>query len=401
MLFLDNLLDVLLELAPWLLLGATIAGLMHGLLPGGFVRRQLGGRGGVLKAVLLGIPLPLCSCGVIPAGLGLKEDGASDGAAVGFLIATPQTGVDSVLVSASFLGWPFALWKVAAALVTGLVGGWITDAGAPPAERSAEEATGGARQGPRAMLAHGLDMVRMIWRWLLFGVVVSALITTLVPADAFANLGTAGVVVAFAAVLGASLPLYVCATASVPIASALVGAGMPTGAALVFLMAGPATNVATLGAVGRAFGRRVLLRYLATIVVGSILFGAAYELFFGPLLVAAGPAHVHRGPVAWVSAVLLGGLLLWFALEDLRAWLAQRRRDVVDGQEQEFQVEGMSCDGCASRLQRVLLATEGVQSAEVSFADGRARVRGPAGRDAVEGAIRGAGFDPLPRSGAA
>ncbi|MCB9682994.1 MAG: permease [Alphaproteobacteria bacterium] len=118
----DAVWQILLELAPWLLLGAVVSGLLHALLPEGFVHRQLTGVWGVPKAVALGVPLPLCSCGVIPAGVGLKRDGASDGAAVAFLIATPQTGVDSILVSASFLGWPFALFKVGAAAVTALPG---------------------------------------------------------------------------------------------------------------------------------------------------------------------------------------------------------------------------------------------------------------------------------------
>ena len=124
----DAIWNILLELAPWLLLGAVVAGALHVILPANWMQRHLTGRGGVLKAVLVGIPLPLCSCGVIPVGLGLKRDGASNGAAVGFLISTPQTGVDSILVSASFLGWPFALFKVFAALVTGLIGGTLADA---------------------------------------------------------------------------------------------------------------------------------------------------------------------------------------------------------------------------------------------------------------------------------
>ena len=120
MTFLGNFWAVLLELAPWLLLGGLVAGLLHVLLPRDYVRRVLRGRGGVLKAVALGVPLPLCSCGVIPAGLGLKRDGASNGASVGFLVSTPQTGVDSILVSASFLGWPSpsatVLWVAVSAL---------------------------------------------------------------------------------------------------------------------------------------------------------------------------------------------------------------------------------------------------------------------------------------------
>ncbi|MFT5442843.1 MAG: uncharacterized membrane protein YraQ (UPF0718 family), partial [Myxococcota bacterium] len=124
---LDSILATMYELSPWFLLGMVVSGLLHGLLPRDFIKRQLQGRTGIAKAVSLGIPLPLCSCGVIPAGLGLKRDGASNGASMGFLISTPQTGVDSILVSASFLGWPFALFKVLAAAVTGLLGGWLSD----------------------------------------------------------------------------------------------------------------------------------------------------------------------------------------------------------------------------------------------------------------------------------
>ena len=118
---LDAIWEVVVSLAPPLVLGAIIAGAIHVLLPPDFVGRQLRGRVGVLKSVLLGVPLPLCSCGVLPTALGLKRDGASDGASVGFLISTPQTGVDSILVSGSFLGWPFALFKVLSAAVTGVV----------------------------------------------------------------------------------------------------------------------------------------------------------------------------------------------------------------------------------------------------------------------------------------
>ncbi|MBN1846749.1 MAG: permease, partial [Sedimentisphaerales bacterium] len=117
------------ELSPWLLFGMLLAGILHVLLPAGFIRRHLGGSrlASVLKAVAAGVPLPLCSCGVIPTAIGLRKDGASKGAVTGFLISTPQTGVDSILVSATFLGWPFALFKVVSALVSGCVGGWLVN----------------------------------------------------------------------------------------------------------------------------------------------------------------------------------------------------------------------------------------------------------------------------------
>ena len=178
--------QVLLELAPWLLLGAAIGGMLHVALPASFLRRQLSGRSGVLKAVGLGVPLPLCSCGVIPVGLQLKKSGASDGAVVAFLISTPQTGADSILVSASMLGWPFAIFKLVSAAVTGIVGGWLTDASAKSATAplpmvDLQEPLPGNRLA--ALVSHGLELLHSIWGWLVFGVLVSAAIT------AFTNAG--------------------------------------------------------------------------------------------------------------------------------------------------------------------------------------------------------------------
>lgn len=394
--YLANVWMVLTELAPWLLLGAFIAGVLHGVLPRGFVRKHLAGRGGVLKAVGLGIPLPLCSCGVIPAGLGLKEDGASDGSAIGFVTATPQTGVDSILVSASFLGWPFALWKVLAALVTGVTSGWLTDAVTGSEGQVTEAPADERRPTPAQMVDHGVEMVRMIWGWLVFGVLVSAALTTWLPADAFASLSTAGTLAAFAGALLVSVPLYVCATASVPIAAALVGAGMPTGAAMVFLMAGPATNVATLGAVRRAFGARTVAIYLGTLVAGSLVFGLGYEALFGALSIGAVHAHEHM-PAWWEhgAALILVIAMAWFGLDDLKSRL--RGNDALASSDEPIVVgvEGMTCGGCSSRLEKVLRNADGVTSASVSLEDKRASVVGAITDARVRELVTGAGFDPV------
>ena len=394
MIFFANLWDVLLELSPWLLLGALVSAGLHYVVPVGFVHRQLNGRWGVVKAVLLGVPLPLCSCGVIPAGIGLKRDGASDGSAVGFLVATPQTGVDSILVSASFLGWPFALWKVLAALVTGVVSGWLTDAVSESSEAVVPPPVSGGRRTVAEAAEHGVDVVRGVWRWLVFGIVVSALITTVLPPDAFASISAQGAVLAFALVLAISVPLYVCATASVPIAAALVASGMPTGAALVFLMAGPATNVATLGAVYRTFGGKTVGVYLGTIVGGSVAFGVAYEQLFGALVATSSAAHVHTTWWAIAATVVLLALLAWYAVEDIRSALATRAAAQSTQKPISVDVSGMTCNGCANRLQRVLLATEGVDSAVVSFEDGTAVVTGLLDSSGIVDVVRGAGFEP-------
>ena len=127
--FWDAIWSISQSLAPWLFLGTAVTGLLHIFLPPNFLKKHLTGQRSVIKAVTFGVPMPLCSCGVIPAGLGLKKEGASDGAAIGFLISTPQTGVDSIMVSASFLGWPFAVFKVLSAFVTGWIGGSLCNFG--------------------------------------------------------------------------------------------------------------------------------------------------------------------------------------------------------------------------------------------------------------------------------
>lgn len=383
--------SILAELAPWLLVGAAAAGLLHVALPEGFVHRQLSGRMGVVKAVLLGVPLPLCSCGVIPAGLGLKRDGASDGAAVAFLVATPQTGVDSILVSAGFLGWPFALFKVGAAVVTGLAAGWLTDAVSPShhVDGPVEQVHAHGPWWQRA-LHQADDVLASIWRWLVFGVLVSAALTVWIPADALADTVLASGVFAGVTVLAISLPLYVCATASVPIAAALLHAGLPPSAALVFLMAGPASNVATVGAVYRAFGARTLGVYLGTVAVGSLGLG----MLFDTVLPGAGvpPGHVHGAWWADLAAVALLALFVRYAVAEWRAW----RAPAVDvaAPVHDLPVAGMTCEGCARKVGDAVRGVEGVTAVEVALADGRVTIQGAASMEAVREAVRRAGFRP-------
>jgi hypothetical protein len=325
---------ILLELAPWLFIGVFIAAAMHALLPADFMRRHLSGRWSVVKAALIGVPLPLCSCSVIPVGLSLKRQGANSGASVAFLISTPQTGVDSIMVSGAMLGLPFALFKMTSAFIIGLTGGVLTNAfGDESAETAAAASccqTATARGSrSREFVQHGLMLLRSIWRWLAIGIVVSAVITYLLPPDSLAALGAGGGFWAMLLAMAIGMPLYVCAIASVPIAAALVHAGFPIGAALVFLIAGPACNVATMGAVYRGLGRRTFAIYMATIAVGSLLFGWAFESLIDLRSLHTHAGHAHEGyevfsPWAVGSAIALLALMAWFAVEELLA--AGRRR---------------------------------------------------------------------------
>ncbi|MCU0662710.1 MAG: permease [Myxococcota bacterium] len=392
--------NVLLELAPSLLLGLLIAGLLHVYLPSDWVQKRLARKGlrSVLSAVALGVPLPLCSCGVVPAAISLRQGGASKGAATGFLISTPQTGVDSIVVSASFLGLPFAIFKVIAAFVTGVVGGVLVDVTTPrdeppePPPTTCAASRGRRRLSDVPRYAIG-ELLAMIDIWIAVGVLVSALIATLIPPGALAGQAWASGIVGMLVVLAISLPLYVCATSSVPIAASLIAAGMPMGSALVFLMAGPASNAATMGAVYRGFGARVAAIYIAVVALLSMAFGLLFD-FVLPQSAAthAGHAHEHATFLSTASALVLLGLLGTLYARRIATALRRLRHQKGMAMERTLEVQGMTCKNCASHVERALRAVSGVQDVVVELAQGAVKVKGDAESSALVAAITAAGY---------
>lgn len=397
---------ILCQLAPWLLLGMLLSGLLHVFLPAGFVRRKFQGAMGVVKAVLLGVPLPLCSCGVVPAGIGLKNQGASNGAAVGFLISTPQTGVDSILVSASFFGWPFAIFKMAVAAITGVVGGWLTDQlDAPDTESNAESLSAHRHSGHshvdnhgapawKRCWDHGSEIVGSIWHWLVIGIIISAAIEVLVPQSWFATVGEWGLIPAMFIVLLVSTPLYVCATASVPIAAALVAGGFPPAAALVFLMAGPATNITTIGAILGRFGWKTTVVYLVTIIVGSMAFAWLFDqLLTATVSTHAGHDHDHNHWWAIASGVVLLMMILNFARLDVQRWIRkyQHRRSSED--QTQFEIAGMTCEGCVGKLENAIQKSAGIDSVSIELKSGLATMVGSPNLVEIKQLVTKLGFE--------
>ena len=271
------------EMSPYLLFGFFVAGILSIVISPRLVERHLGGKGiwPLLKASLFGIPLPLCSCGVIPVSMSLHKHGAGRGSTISFLLSTPQTGVDSIFVTLSLLGPVFAVFRPLAALVTGLVGGTLVNlfGEKEPLKNASEQQPpkppDNALKTPQKTLGglkYGfITLPRDIGKAMLLGLVVAALISALVPEGFFAEkLGTGILPMLVMMLLG--IPVYVCATASVPVAAALIAKGITPGAALVFLMTGPATNAATFITIWKILGRRTALVYLAT-VAGCALAG--------------------------------------------------------------------------------------------------------------------------------
>ena len=286
--------SVLAQMAPWLLGGFLLAGVISVVMPTKWVSSAMGGaRGwrGVLNAVLIGIPLPVCSCGVLPLATGLRKAGAGRGAVSGFLISTPQTGVDSVLATYALLGPVFALARPIAAFATGLIGGIavdlsgvrdaeaVTPATKPPCHCCCCHKTAApANESPvvvRILRKAFIELFGEIARPLAVGLLVAAIVTLLVPADFFASAfgGNDWILMPLMVLVG--FPMYVCSTASIPVAASLMMKGISPGAALVFLMVGPAINAASIAAVSKLIGRRATVVYAAVIAVGAIACGIA------------------------------------------------------------------------------------------------------------------------------
>lgn len=272
------------EMSPYLLFGFLVAGVLSVMISQSFVERHLGGRGlwPLVKASLFGVPLPLCSCGVIPVAVSLHKHGASKGSSISFLLSTPQTGIDSIFVTFSLLGPVFAIFRPLVAFITGVIGGGlvnIIDSNDAEEEeepkRCTDECCGQAKNGHKIKrgLKYGfVTLPKDIGKAMLIGLAIAALISAVVPNDFFAKyLGTG--IFAIVVMMFLGIPVYVCATASIPVAAALIIKGLTPGAALVFLMTGPATNAASFVTIWKTFGKATAITYLATVAGCAILSG--------------------------------------------------------------------------------------------------------------------------------
>lgn len=316
-----TLLHLLLEMAPFLLLGLMLAGFMKAFMPHSLYHKHLGENStdSVFKAIGIGILLPLCSCGVIPTTVSLRREGASRGACTAFTIATPQTGIDCLMATYSLLGLPFTLLRFTAALVTAFFGGWLStildnnDTETPSVsgvQTKRKEKKSFLTKLREAFAYSFQDMLGDIGGWLAIGLLVASFITIVVPADLFADISDKPWV-SMPLVLLLALPMYLCATGSIPIALSLMLKGMSPGTALVMLMAGPAINVASMIVMGKVFGRRTLFIYIGSIICGAVVFGLITDYMFPHGLFLSHMAKTNtdgNDTAAWweyVSALLL------------------------------------------------------------------------------------------------
>lgn len=443
----DQIIGIINEMSPYLLLGFLLAGLMHAFIPGQVYSRYLSKNSfsSVIYAALFGIPLPLCSCGVIPTAMSLRREGASKGATVSFLIATPQTGVDSIIATFSLMGLPFAIIRPIAALVTALFGGQMVNV----FEKNNEDVNNNKEEKEHcccdddddddcgcgcgcghhdhehqsffgkvkeALEYAFVDMMADIGKWLLIGLIVAGLITVFVPASFF-EIFADNSLLSMLLVLCLAVPMYLCATGSIPIAVALMLKGLTPGAGLVLLMAGPASNVASILVIRKVLGKKTQIIYLASIILGAVLFGLAIdhlmprEWFLSNLIAEDACCHESASWFSWVCTVAL--FLMLFNSLVLQKYFHKHNHELkkedsccchcenennkttqnMNNEVLTFHIEGMNCNHCRMSAEKALKSVAGVTDATVDLATKEARVMGSAKFEDLKKAIDEVGFE--------
>ncbi|MFT7007634.1 MAG: uncharacterized membrane protein YraQ (UPF0718 family) [Colwellia sp.] len=386
--FIKNFIDLSAEASPWLLLGLLIAGLMKAWVPTKILSKHLGkGKSAIVKAALIGAPLPLCSCGVIPVATELRRSGASAPATASFLVATPETGIDSVSVSYALLGPIFAVYRPFAAIMSAIITGLLVsgikeeDIKSPITDVKKSDTSCCASKQPKTEILPtkptvssccstkqpveeikieaktssccssttttntttvsetspipssasteffektkmgvyyaATKLIDDIIVWLAIGLLFAAIIRTFLPPEFLLSYGSG--LPAMLIMIVISIPMYICATASTPIAAGFIMAGLSPGTALVFMMAGPATNISTLGVIKNEMGGAVLIRYLLGVALCAIGFASLLDfvLNYYAINISEQMQHSHELLPFWFG-LTCAALITFLAIKPLR-----------------------------------------------------------------------------------
>ncbi len=333
-LFFTALIELSNAMAFYILFGLVFAGILHELIPESIVTKHLGKESisSVIKSTIFGIPLPVCSCGVIPLATSIKKSGASKGATLSFLISTPITGVDSILATFGMFGWVFTIYRVITSMFIAMIAGILTnilDKEIITDEKESESCCCSSEashthdeQKPKfsfikAMKYAFVTLLSDIAKPLFWGLILGALITIAIPQN-LSEILTQHTWLSYLIAIAIAVPMYVCATASLPIAAALMLSGVSAGAAFVFLSAGPATNTVTIGVVKKMLGTKSLYIYLGSIIFGSIIFGLGLDFVFDINEIdPKSLIHIHEesGMLDILSSIVLWALMLFFIIK--------------------------------------------------------------------------------------
>lgn len=382
-----------LAMSPYLLLGMLIAGILHVFLGQEFISRHLGGTGvgSIFKATLFGIPLPVCSCGVIPVAASLKKEGASKSATLSFLVSTPTTGVDSLAATYSLMGPLFAVFRPVAAFFSGITIGVFNRIFNPdPKQKRVKKHSHRIRLSYvniKEIFRYGfIELAEDIGKWMLIGVFIGGVLTAVIPQDLLITV-LPYPFLHFLIMLVFAVPLYVCATGSIPIAAALIQKGFSPGAALVFLIAGPATNAVTLSFVRSQLGKKAFYVYLISIIIVSLALGLVFNLVWIRLGGGIGLISPHGEQIPLIFRIVSGAGLLILVLF---GFIKPHNHHIKTTY--EITVPDMTCKHCKMTIEHALQKVDGVKKVKVDLDKKSVGIEGAADPKHITEAVKQTGY---------
>lgn len=411
---LNEIMVMFLEMSPYMILGLLFVGILHLAVTKEMVSKYIGKKDiwSVFKASLFGVPLPLCSCGVIPTSVFLTKNGASKGATISFLISTPQTGIDSIIATYGMMGWIFAIYRPIAAFIMGILGGIITHSFIKDDVKTQEskpkmimmdqytkkssdsdDSCGSScstetQETPKTFK----DKLKSMWNYstveflddiskqFVIGVIIAGFISFFLPAEYLSELNINSGIYGMLLVIAVGIPMYVCATASIPIAVALMMKGFSPGVAFVFLAVGPATNAASLSILGKVLGKKSTLLYVAIISLTSIVMGYILDFIFS--YTGANPVkmlhHNHENSIITEDLKIILGIifLIMIIASFYRKYFAKFFREKTIGTDMEINIEGMTCNHCVANVEKAIAKVPGITSYNVILDEGKAVLQG-------------------------
>lgn len=408
---LDSIMSVMIEtvyffneIAIYLVFGFLVAGILHILFPDSFITKHFGksNKYSVLKASLFGIPLPICSCGIIPVSTSMKKKGASDGAVISFLISTPQIGADSFMITYSLIGWIFGIFRILSAFISAVFAGLILNLFSKD-EKKKENKTVEIEQLKsdfKSRLSEILPYIQFeifgsIAKHLVYGILVAAAISIFIPESFFSQyLNNNFLSMLIMLVVG--IPMYICATSSTPIAASLILKGISPGAALVFLLVGPATNALTISAVAKTMGKKAVVIYLATISVASVMMGYIMNFIAFELNISIMHHAEHEMLPTWLKiggSIILAIMFIVHFFSYLKDKFSNQSTTEAAKSIVSLDIEGMTCQYCVASVRKTLQTIEGVSDVEISLQNKNISFKNDNAKiDEIKERIRDAGF---------
>lgn len=419
--FLYEIYILFIEMAPYLMIGLAFVAILNIYMTKEFVKKQIGKDSiwSIFKAALFGVPLPLCSCGVIPTTVYMADSKASKGAVTSFLISTPQTGIDSIIATYGMMGPVFGIFRPISALIMGILGGLFINVTnkekakpekkklsldvitAPPKMVDGKANIPFSKKAKASLKYAFADFLDDIVVEFLIGLVIAGAITYFLPTEFLEGTGLKSGILGMIVMILIGVPMYVCATASIPIAVSLILKGFSPGVAFVFLAVGPATNAASIGILSKSLGKKLISYYLFVMIIMSIGFGYLLDFVFNYLEInpqkqlATHAHHEHSGLIPYEIQIVLAAIFTILVVSSLYRKYGSKyfKRDKAIDNRNYVIVEGMTCNHCVATVTDSLTKVNGIDNVEVDLSSGKAFYSGNIDKSVINEAIESCGYN--------